>query len=109
MKAWAKQVQIICSQPRRRNNLQAEQHNRNKVFKARFLKLCFPKVSNKPTTIIEMMMFMLVSAVAVAIRPCSGNSVCHDNLKHIFEQYNETLTKVRAHLMSTNVFSTVNY
>lgn len=53
-----------------------------------------------------MMMFVLVSAVAMLINPYAANPVSNDNLNRIIdltEKYNRDLNEVRVHRISTIV------
>lgn len=61
---------------------------------------------SKRTTSMEMMMFVLVSAVAMLINPYAANPVPNDNLNRIIdlaEKYNRDLNEVRVHRISTIV------
>lgn len=61
---------------------------------------------SKRTTSMEMMMLVLVSAVAMLINPYAANPVSNNNLNRIIdltEKYNRDLNEVRVHHISTIV------
>lgn len=62
------------------------------------------------------MMFLLVSAAALLVNPAVANPATHrpasGNLNEIIPEarkYNRSLTRVRAHLVTTTVFFLVNF